>query len=306
MIEEKIRNFLEDHGVYYKERGNAFTIECPYCGKFKLDIGKDEGHFSCYYCKDSNGTKGPSPEAILAEIGGISFRQARRYIKGASFDSILFEETQNQPKITLSIEIPDKIKPRHILSITDPASKPGLLYLKEKRGIPQDIALLHSVQYSPKYRQIIFPVYYSGIYVGYQGRSIDTKLKYNDVEKAKFLMFEDTIDSDRCVLAEGPISALKFAKAGVPFVATMGKSVSEYQTNRLKELGVKRIYLGLDRDAYKEKEIFYNKYREMFEIYDLLVPSHRDDFGDCTFDECARVVEESVPLNKMLILPELG
>jgi hypothetical protein len=142
-------------------------------------------------------------------------------------------------------------------------------------------------------------------YVGYQSRAIYDKVKYNDVEKSRYFIFEQTINSNKVILAEGPISALKFAKTGIGFVASMGKHISDTQVDKLIKLGIDTLYLALDRDAYKEIEGFYIKYGTKFKkIYYIDIPSGKDDFGDCDFNMCVDAFDNATILNRMSFLPD--
>lgn len=306
-LEDKIRQYLDDNGVFYIERANSFSLSCPNCSRQKLDIAKEEGNYICYYCADT--VHGPAPELILSELTGDSPHVVRKFLRG--FESLKncvpdsFLEQHTNKKVLEEEELVFKKVPYYFISINDPRAIDGLDYLQQKRGIPKFLAEEIGILYNPVHKQVVFPVYDGQMYVGYQSRAIYGKLKYNDVEKSHYLMFENTINSDKVILCEGPISALKFAKTGIGFVSTMGKSISERQMKKLTDLKINTIYLGLDRDAYKEIEAFYAKWQSKFKIYLLEVPSHREDFGDCDFDECVEIVKNSVRLNKMSFLPDI-
>lgn len=305
-LEDKIRQYLDDNGVFYTERANSFSLNCPNCSRQKLDIAKEEGNYICYYCADV--IKGPAPEPILSELTGDSISQVKRFLRG--FESLKSLNTDflntNQIQFKKEEEETDEKRiPYYFVPIGHPIAKDGLEYLDQKRGIPEFLALELGLMYNSKHKQVVFPVYDGPHYVGYQSRAIYGKLKYNDVEKSNFLMFENTIVDDKVILCEGPISALKFAKTGIGYVAIMGKSISEKQIDKLTKLGITTIYLGLDRDAYKEIQTFYDKWHTKFKIFLLEVPSHRGDFGDCTFDECLNVYQNAIPLNRMSFLPDI-
>lgn len=307
-LEDKIRKYIEDNGIYYKENSRSFMLDCPNCGKDKLSIAKEEGNYICYYCADT--VRGPAPEPILAELTGDTYQVVRRNIRGFEFiaatsaDGFLKEKPVFSKK-----EEDDEVEPRKIpyyfVPITDERAKEGRAYLINKRGVPLFLAEELGIMYNPVHKQVIFPVYQGFRFCGYQGRSIYSKLKYNDIDKSKHLMFENTITDNRVILCEGPISALKFAKTGIGFIATMGKVVSERQIRRLLELKIDTIYLGLDRDAYKEIKSFYDQHHTKFKIFLLEVPPDKDDFGDCNFEECLEIFKQAVPLNRMSFLPDI-
>ncbi len=306
-IEDKIRKYIEDNGLFYKENSRSFMLDCPSCGKDKLSIAKEEGNYICYYCADT--VRGPAPEPILAELTGDTLPVVRRLIRGHAFiadteaDGFLNpdkaftkkNEEENEPRK----------KPYYFVPITDERAKEGRDYLVEKRGIPLFLAEEVGIMYNPVHKQVIFPVYEGYQWQGYQGRAIYGKLKYNDIDKSKHIMFENSIVDNRVILCEGPISALKFAKSGIGYVAILGKVVSERQIERLLELKIDTIYLGLDRDAFKEIKSFYDKYHTKFKFFILEVPSDKDDFGSCSFDECVEIFQQATPLNRMSFLPDI-
>ena len=308
MLEDKIRDFFSENGIYFTERHNAFTVACPNCGKNKLDISKEHGNYICYKCADTNRTRGPNVEFILQELTGKTIREITRFIRGsqrlADLDlGKMYGKQVEQVIIDEALEDDTFVVPSDFINLNDEKAIDGKNYLQNLRGVPEWLASALDIKYSPKYKQIIFLIYDGAKCVGYQGRATYGKIKYNKVKKSKYLMFEKTIKDDRVILAEGPISALKFAKSGIGFVASMGKSISEEQINRLKNKGVKKIYLALDRDAWKEVEVFYKKYYKDFAIYCVDVPEHRDDFGDCDFDEATKAVTEACRLTNMHSLP---
>jgi hypothetical protein len=307
MLEEKIREFLSNNGIYFTEVGQSLAMNCPNCGKNKLYISKDDGHYICFVCADTHRLKGPNVEFILQELTGKPVREINRFIRGIvslkDFDLEKLYAENIQPEKTPEDPDFEFVIPRTFYEINHPEAKDGLAYLENKRGVPGWLAADLNIFYSPKYEQVIFPIYDGQKCVGYQGRAIYGKVKFNHVKKSHYLMFEHTISSDSVILAEGPISAIKFAKTGFGFVASMGKAVSETQVQRLKKLGVKKIYLALDRDAHKDVETFCSKWYNDFSISIVEVPERRDDFGDCEFDECVEAIANATPWTRMSSLP---
>ena len=147
----------------------------------------------------------------------------------------------------------------------------------------------HNIQFDTQKRAVVFLCKDGSHYVGYQLRSVDPdcpkefqKYTMAGFEKSKHFLFQEFIKGDSVILAEGPISAIKFAKTGISFVASMGKAISQSQINKLLALGVKNVYIGLDKDAFKETNSFIEKYRTLFNIYKLKVPEDEEDFSSCT------------------------
>lgn len=307
-MEECLLEFLKNNNVYFKERANSVTLKCPRCQKFKLDIHKEQHNYICYKCAETDRIKGPNAEFILSEITNIPLADVKRSIKGIQTMAEIEESLKNAlfgtSVVSKQVEEEKPLQwPDGYFSIATDVAKPGVQYL-EGRGIPFDLALKLKIKYNPSHKQVVFPVYSNGKLVGYQGRSIDpncpkerSKYTLPGFQKSHYVMFEDTIKSDAVIVAEGPISAIKFANCDIGYVATMGKYISEKQVELLKQKGIKRIYLALDRDAIAEIKNFVSKYVGVFRIYFVSVPEHRDDFGDCTFDECKESYQNAKPLN---------
>jgi hypothetical protein len=191
--------------------------------------------------------------------------------------------------------------PLDIMSIDDPNAKDGLNYLLG-RGLTLDVLKSQGVMYRPTVRMVIFPVIMNNILYGWQGRAIDPVPKERRMDnlpgewKSRTLMFyPNIVGKDFAIIAEGPVSAMKFAKVG-NYTATMGKEISSEQFKLLRESGVKRIYIALDPDAFDK----INKIRQTLSGIDCFlieVPSHREDFGDCTYDECLLAFNNAPHLN---------
>lgn len=312
----KLEEFLEDAGIYYRPRDNSVTIICPSCGKEKLDIHKEELNYICYYCAETtNPIRGGNVTKFLADLTGLNYGLVKRRLIGfvslQDFANFSISKTETVIKVK---EQPKVSFPETCHRLSADASKPGVEYLLRKRGIPVDVAIKHDLRYDYKKKSIVFPVYDNEILVGYQSRSIDPecpkafqKMTLKGFEKSDYLMFENSISSDSVVLAEGPISALKFAKCGIGFVASMGKYVSDAQMARLKNKGVKKIYLALDDDAFTETEKLMLKFENDFEFYLLqlsesikesLKEIKKPDFGDCNFEQIQLVLQQAEIFNK--------
>lgn len=305
---EKIIKVLNEYNIDYKERQNSLTIKCPICSKYKLDISKYHGYYICYHCASTENIKGKNAAYIISKISDKPYSEIK--MKLEDFDiSDLEDKPQKQKEI---IPEPFKIEfPSDFYRINLDISKPGLAYL-ESRGIDLQTAKKLEIRYCPYFKQIIFPVYHKNFLVGYQGRSIIPNIpkhlsKYTmpGFKKSNYVMFEKTINNNEVILAEGPVSALKFAKTNIGFVASMGKYVSTAQIELLQNLGITKIYLALDRDAHVEVMNLIRKYSHILEFYMIDIPQDRDDFGDCTFEECVEAYKKSYFATINNILPSL-
>lgn len=303
MSDTKLVDFLLDNNVAFKERENSVTLKCPRCKKEKLDIHKTEFNFICYYCAEKDNLKGWNASSILAEITGLPQNSIKEHLSGnnvwLNFDKMMaIRQAPIEPVKSSEIAWAEGY-----YALPADISKPGVEYLLS-RGITKEHATRLKIRYNPGHKQVAFPVLHENKLVGYQGRSVDPNVpkersKYNlpGFKKSDFLMFEQTITNDSVIMCEGPVSAMKFDQASIGYVATMGKYVSTTQMELLQTLKVKNVYLGLDRDAWKETKKLIEKHMCNFNFFLLEVPEHRDDFGDCTYEECALSYTKAQPMN---------
>lgn len=310
-LEDKLRDFLDNNGIDYKDNHNSFILTCPDCNTpKKLYINKDEGFYTCFRCAE-NGVKGGGPFKILSELTGMHWKEVKARFSEFVTDEILLGENPEKTTVRSAPLYGDVvIDTKDHFKINLDISKPGLAYM-QSRGVPKELCQKLNIKYNPRTKSVVFPVYKNRELVGYQERSVDpncpkqyAKKTLKGFEKKFYLMFEDTIDTQSVILCEGPVDAIKFDKTGCGYVATMGKSVSDSQMNRLKELGIQKVYLALDTNAYKETESLIRKYAGDFELFTLSVPNHREDFGACTFEECVLAFKQAEVANLMTILPD--
>lgn len=310
-MEERIAQFLKNHKVEIKgQTSRSFIFDCPACGaEHKLYISKRDGLSVCFRGKTERCPR-PGSKVIygLSLLSGLPMDSVKREIY--DFIEDLTDEIRvnfDQKEIERKEEpLVSAMLPIDIAFMGEHAADEGQRYL-EGRGIPLELQQKYGILYSPSMRRVIFPVIMDKKLYGWQGRAIDkvdhAHRMYNipGPWKARTVMFyENIIGKDYAIVAEGPISALKFHKVG-GFVATMGKEMSTAQFELLRKAGVKKVYLAVDRDAVdKFNKIRYSLDNELLgriECFFVTVPDHRDDFGDCTFDECEAAFKAAMKLD---------
>jgi len=313
-MENKLRLFFEKYKIVPgQETSRSFLFDCPSCsGKKKLYVQKKDGRSACF--KQGNPGQCPAPGSTaayaLSLLTNLSIKQCKEELFGDTPQITEAFDVRLEPEDSAVRSAIEPLKPEHIpadLALPGMAEfEPGLKYL-QSRGIDIPIIQKYGIGYSPNMRRVIFPVIMNKKMYGWQGRAIDKVDKayrmYNlpGEWKAKSLMFYDSIgQSDFAILVEGPVSALKFASVG-HFVASMGKEVSRAQLELLSKSGIKRLYLALDRDAFdKNDKIRYSMSALGIECYKIPVPDHRDDFGDCTYEECEDAFKQATKLQDAL------
>jgi hypothetical protein len=329
-----LRDLCENSGVRVNLKNTkSWIFDCPKCGKDeRLYIRRRDGRFVCWYCRDktAEGFSG-APEYALAPLLGKTISELEELLYGPAFKAVPRlevkftysalpyredageDEDQDFGQVEAPVVVPTpkgKSYPLNFQSVLTPGGAKGLAYL-EGRGISSVVAARYALMYDPEARRVVFPVWSRGVLVGWQARCVGPNewvdahgnarkipkilTTMEDGWRDNVLMFEHRLEgSEHAVLVEGPVDALKCDLCGGN-VASMGKSVSEGQIERLRAFGVKRLYLGQDPDASKETTLLNKRYGEEFELW-YMTPEGTgyEDFGamppECAL-ECFRAAE---------------
>lgn len=298
---EKLKKLLVEYNINFHENRNSFILTCPYCHKRdRLYIRRVDGATICFHCQREGDFKGVA-EIILAEILPISKEEIREKIKLPllSDEDINFSENVSDClKVAKEIQNPTIFSPtiiNHNNKLFDKARN----YLNN-RGLTEQEIIKYDLRYDTATSRVVFPVYNTNNeLLGWQGRYIYDH-EIDKVPKAKnspnfkkhlCLFAENLLDSklDYIIITEGPIDAIKCSNL-INAVATFGKIVSDVQVQKILRFKPKKIYLGLDRDAYIETmDLLYrlNYTEEQYkpEFFLLEPPENRQDLGECSFRE---------------------
>lgn len=310
-MHEKIQEFFDRHDILpKKENARSFIFDCPCCGSSeKLYIEKSNGRSICFRHKTEECPTAKTPIAkVLSLISEVPIDKVKSEIS----DKITVVPGENlmdlfkDKGVVSQVDVPlDPINSSDLPADAKPIlwkeAGPGQEYLVG-RGIDLSTASKYGVLYSPGMRRVVFPVIHDSKIYGWQARTIDAGVEprmYNlpGRWKNRTLMFYDNMKaSDHVIVAEGAVSAMKFELVG-GFVATMGKSISKLQIEHVVFSGAKKVYLALDRDAVDEMVSLVGEVLKLTnygtQCYLIKVPPHRDDFGDCTYEECKKAFEEA-------------
>jgi DNA primase len=205
----------------------------------------------------------------------------------------LFEPETAIPQIqvfTLPLSLP--------LTERTEENAPGYDYVLG-RGVKPEYVQKYDLRYSPTMARVIIPVY-DGLKrcVGYQARDITGQaelkiLSPKGFDKSKALLgywqaIADRAKSDHprdsVVLVEGPFDLLKVAELDGA-LCSFGKNVSKQQIQLIRDLNVKRVYLGLDPDAMREIKKYAALLEPAIEAWVIQPPPNQKDFGDCSYEE---------------------
>lgn len=292
-----------------QQTARSYIFDCPQCGGHrKLYIQKSNGLANCMKqgSQDCPKPSSSGPVYALSLLTSQTIQEVNQQLfsyRRSEGDEIKVDLSEEDD--IFKEEIPEPMDksmwPHDMTMIGIPGFEPGQKYLNG-RGITDDQMLKYEIGYSPSQKRVIFPVIVNGEPYGWQGRQIenvDKRFRMKNLPgnwKNYTLMFHDNIIGQKqIIVAEGAVSALKFEKAGA-FVATMGKSVGTHQLELMLKQKPEKIYLALDRDAQAEISSLRTRIVKMqlepVQIFSVPVPKHRDDFGDCTQEECVQAIQE--------------
>jgi hypothetical protein len=288
---------------------------------------KKMGFFKCFVCADENRFKG-SPEFALSAMSGMSVRDicSKLYDENTIFSDFIEIKFTWAPfeGILDEIELDEAVWEEEAPSISLPLScyyhgtrqfVPGMLYLLD-RGITIDQMRKYGLAYDVKTRRVVFPIQYGKNIIGWQARcTFDNIIKNKDgtvkfiipkiltskgLMGGKYFMFwNNTLESDHIVLCEGPVDALKAEKCGGA-VAAMGKGVTTPQLEALAASQAGSIYLALDPDAATDAERinrFMQEHAPNKKVFNMVVPSGKKDFGECTQEQVYEAFLKAKPIN---------
>jgi hypothetical protein len=326
---DALNNFITKGGVPFRQNAISFIFDCPRCEKSdKLYIRKKDGRFVCWRCKETDRFQGRA-EFALRELYNLPISTIYPVLYGADVPDTLQDldldlggtedEFWGDPPEASPVNT--VVVPDDFVDYTHNSFLPGYKYLKS-RGVDLDLIEYYDIRYSPFDSRVVFPIKVNNEWVGWQARYIkNTKridlakgavveipkvLTSNSIrgKAGRILMFQDNLTVGHCVLAEGPISAIKAHKCGGN-VASMGKAVSLNQLQIIASK-CKKLYIALDPDAGEDISRIVNDYDLGLELYLLQPVDGKEDLGDCTLDEVYEQFQTAPKLNKGDLVLSLG
>ena len=299
-----LKTFLDSTGVHYRQNSASYIFTCPRCAKKeKLYIRKRDGRFVCWHCKDE-GFQG-RPEYALTELTGLTIEVIKDALYGSQVQggmeldvdwASFFEDDEADDE---AIPLAPLEWPFNYYPLTHAFGRKGVDYLAS-RGVPEHVAVEYGIRYSPHERAVVFPAFLGHHLLGWQLR-VTYPTRWLDEEtgemceaikaytlkgfRKEFLwMFQNRLaGSSHAVLCEGPIDALKAHLCGGN-VCSMGKGVSPQQIQVIRNMGIQKVYLGLDPDAARETVKLIREFSDL-EVYLIQVPEGKKDLGEMTMEE---------------------
>lgn len=306
---EQLKELLTNNGYEVTENSRSLVTECLSCGRSKhLYLFLETGYGKCMRCGTSF-----SPEAIVVHITGCTFQEARKVL--GKVGRPVGEERERLPRLH---QFPKDAEIKEVPEFTLP---PDFLLLKErpdlaiawqylqKRGITEDVIRKYDLRYSPDMKRIVIPIYTGDKCVGWQGRDVTGRsslpyLSPSGFSRASVVLGINRIETDYnfAILTEGPFDFLKVA-ALPNTLCSLGKQVTKDQISLIKGLTtVKRVYLALDPDACALFDQIASALEPSQEVFLMLPPEGKKDFGDCTLTEILEAFQNAKRYSRGMFL----
>jgi len=261
-----------------EKMGQEHMVQCPFCAttKNKLAVNPSKGVFQCWVC----GEKGPVMKLLghLKKLKVIAASDVRAVASGGVLSRLSTAVSSYTKEIkgekTYWSEVTPCVVPPHTRSIFNSHPKNELEgrckksvigYLCSRRldlndikryrlGYCFDIGSIYNGHVfipalGPHGRQMVFWTTRASNEVS-KPKSLHAGKKYSRFSAKQIMMNEHLITGDEVALCEGPFDAFSIMSVtGVPAVPLLGKVLHPYHLERLREKGIKKVYVCLDPDA---------------------------------------------------------
>lgn len=286
-----LKEWLEDYAELICANDSEIRLrQCPICGKdeFKLYVNVEKRIFNCYHCTWGKGIGDIC--VLMADISGrhindIKLELANSIVPSLPDDEYVerISELFNKKTKEKAFEIEPILLPGNT-EFKGITGKKILKYAKDKRGLTEELINNFELRFSIKLRKfkgffLVFPVYFKGMPVGWQGRrTTNTEPRYVSSDNiGQWLWpFDQQLpiikETKSVILVEGVFDALAFWQLGLPSLCTFGKKINNNQKKLLKKEGVKKIYLAWDPDAWKETQKAVKDLSDLFEVFVIILP----------------------------------
>ena len=309
---DSLRNIVKSGGVAHRENATSYIFDCPACQKSqKLYINKINGRCKCFVCWQDSGIDGKC-ERALVRLYGYTFSHWSEILRGIRNQmghmDVEFHDPWSTDDDLFVPEGPSFVEwqwPPDAVPCGEEGGEKGMAYLNG-RGLSPGVVAAHGIRYVARENRVCFPFYVGGQLVGWQKRLCGPEKRYDPatgrtyrIPKAlteiqhgvvgHYVMFGDGIETaNHCILAEGPISAMKAYLCG-GYVATLGKGmVSDAQAAWIAKR-VRRVYIAFDPDADAAIRKITGQFQAFGTETMLLMPpgngAWAEDLGECTPEE---------------------
>lgn len=262
------KTILDKHlgsGVAHKNGETSYF--CPFCNHYKrkLQVNLTSQKWHCWVCE----SRGLTVSSLLRKSNAPfeSLAKIREIYGESSFNSKSWTSSREL------VSLPEDYKPLHVPQKT-PAYKQALHYATIKRGLSAIDILKYQVGYcdnGPYAGMLIVPSYDENNNLNYYvGRSFyKEEIPHKNPPVSKDIIpFENHINwKEPVIIVEGVFDAISTKRNAIPLI---GKKILGNLRSKILTKGVRKIYLCLDRDAFKdsvrEVEYFLNNGIEVYLI----------------------------------------
>lgn len=264
----QVKGVLDKHlgsGVSHKNGETSYF--CPFCNhhKRKLQVNLTTQKWHCWVCE----SRGLTVSSLLRKSNAPfeSISKIREVYGESSFNS------KSRTNFKELVSLPEDYRPLYI-PVKTPAYKQALHYATMKRGLSAIDILKYQVGYcdsGPYAGMLIVPSYDENNSLNYYvGRSFykeDMPHKNPPVSK-DIVPFENHINwKEPIILVEGVFDAISTKRNAIPLI---GKKILGNLRSKILTKGVRKLFLCLDKDAFKDSvreiEYFLNNGIEVYLI----------------------------------------
>ncbi len=234
-----LREFILDHIEGARQHGDEFKGRCPFCevmdGRFSVNA--ERGAWQCF--RGKCGKRGSSIIGLVAQVYGVSWREARELMGQDPEPASEFHELRMKHKSAKPAQTVLHPLPEHFIPCFDP-DREAAFQIPKKLGdritskqVIKDYSLGFCVQ-GPCAGRVVIPI--SGPSgESWTARDITGKsaIKYMNPQESDASMVIGGMhmleDQRTVVLVEGPFDALRLAEHGILAFWLGGKNLSKYQ-----------------------------------------------------------------------------
>lgn len=296
-VEDIISLIQEETGLLrdVNELESDYMVTCAYHkggmeSKPSLGIDKETGTFHCFTCGEKGDILQLLQDTLGLSRGKIIQKLAGEYIyshggrRSIDFDLSPKEEikTLNRNEVMKSVE----------------TNQRAVAYLAS-RGIRQIVCNYFPIGYNAQNDTIrLFVQNLKGEFIYFKERAIKDKRFYNtaNVKKSDYLYGARQLlrywDRKSPVwVCESEIDCLTCWSRGQFAVAIGGSHISRNQLAILKELGVRQVYNGLDRDiAGREGWELFKQMAKTMLCFDTIFPTNAKDINELTESDFNKII----------------
>ena len=307
MTDGQVRSVLENLGLEIQsETDTNYMVLCPFhmnVHSAALSVSKESGVFHCFGagCGESGNLV-----QLIRKVKGVNYFGSLRFIEKYRGEEVSLEEKLK--KIT-----EDKDIARFPQEIVDGLEEKFWEYDKPKRymnsrGITNSTSKYFHMGYDPQKDMVCVPVYdRDGNSVGLVGRCIEYKRfkNSNNLPTSKTLFNYHNarkMNNDYVILVESSFDAMRVWQAtGKAVVATLGGTFSDSHCAQIFR-SFNGVILGVDNDEAGQK--FAKRISKKCRAHGLIMkqarysetqlfPDRAKDFGDCTDEQIAHMVDNA-------------